>query len=68
MDAGIVECALDGIEKMPWAPSTWARNILSDGRLLRESRLRPLRFNKARLLGYAIARGQSNGSLNPEFD
>jgi AcrR family transcriptional regulator len=66
---GIVERALDGIEKMPWVPSIWVREILSEGGLLRERMLlRRLPFEKARLLGHAIARGQADGSLNAEVD
>jgi AcrR family transcriptional regulator len=64
----IVERALDGIEKMPWVPSTWVREVLNEGGLLRERMLRRLPFEKARLLGRAIARGQVDGSLNPEVD
>lgn len=64
---GIVERALDGIEKMPWAPPIWVREILNEGGLLRERMLRRLPFEKARLLGDAIVRGQRDGSLNPEI-
>ena len=33
---GIVQRLLDGIEQMPWVPSTWMREILNEGGLLRE--------------------------------
>ena len=65
---GIVERLLDGIEEMPWVPSTWMREILNEGGLLRERMLRRLPYDKVRLLGSAIAQGQASGSLNPELD
>jgi len=68
MIRAIVERAIEGIEKMPWVPSTWVREILNEGGLLRERMLHRLPFDQARLLAHAIARGQRDGSLNPEVD
>jgi TetR/AcrR family transcriptional regulator len=65
---GVVQRLLDGIEEMPWVPSTWMREILNEGGLLRERMLRRLPYDKVRLLGSAIAQGQASGSLNPELD
>jgi TetR/AcrR family transcriptional regulator len=65
---GVVQRLLDGIEEMPWVPSTWMREILNEGGLLRERMLRRLPYDKVRLLGSAIAQGQADGSLNPELD
>ena len=31
---GIVQRLLEGIERMPWVPSTWMREILNEGGLL----------------------------------
>ena len=37
---GVVERMLAGIEKMPWVPSTWMREVLNEGGLLRTRVLR----------------------------
>jgi len=65
---GIVGRMLEAIERMPWVPSMWLRDVVNEGGLLRERVQRRLPYEKARLLGSAIARGQANGSLNPELD
>ncbi len=65
---GVVQRLLDGIDEMPWVPSTWMREILNEGGLLRERMLCRLPYDKVRLLGSAIAKGQASGSLNPELD
>ena len=65
---GIVERLLDGIEEMPWIPSTWMREVLNEGGLLREKMLRRLPFEKVRSLAAAITQGQSQQSYNPDID
>lgn len=65
---GIVERLLDGIEEMPWIPSTWMREVLNEGGLLREKMLRRLPFEKIRLVAAAVAQGQSKGGYNPDVD
>lgn len=65
---GIVERLLEGIQQMPWIPSTWMREILNEGGLLRERILRRLPYDKVRILASAIAQGQANDSLNPQLD
>ena len=45
---GIVERMLAGIEHMPWVPSTWMREVLNEGGLLRSRVLRHLPFEKIR--------------------
>ncbi|MGC2109852.1 MAG: TetR/AcrR family transcriptional regulator [Candidatus Korobacteraceae bacterium] len=65
---GIVERLLDGIEQMPWIPSTWMREILNEGGLLRDRVLCRLPFEKVRMVAKAVARGQSRQGLNPELD
>jgi AcrR family transcriptional regulator len=64
----LVERLLDGIEKMPWVPPLWVREVLNEGGLLRERLVRHLPTNRVQLLGRAIARGQAEGSLNPDVD
>ena len=65
---GIVERLLEGIERMPWIPSTWMREILNEGGLLRSRVLRCLPFEKVRILAQAIAVGQAQQKLNPDLD
>ena len=65
---GIVARMLDGIEEMPWIPSTWMREVLNDGGLLREKMLRRLPFEKVQSVATAIAQGQSQRGYNTELD
>ncbi|ABF40719.1 transcriptional regulator, TetR family [Candidatus Koribacter versatilis Ellin345] len=62
---GVVGRLLEGVEKAPWLPSTWMREILNEGGALRERILERLPYEKLRILGNAIARGQKDGLLNP---
>jgi TetR/AcrR family transcriptional regulator len=59
---------LIGIERMPWIPSTWMREVLNEGGLLRTRVLRHLPLEKARMISEAITHGQAQGALNPEID
>jgi AcrR family transcriptional regulator len=68
MVCGIVGRLLIGIERNPWVPSTWMREVLNDGGLLRGRVVRRLPFEKVHLVGEAMARGQKSGSVNPEID
>ena len=54
--AGIVDRLIKGIERMPWIPSTWMREVLNDGGLLRSRVLRQLPFDKVRLVNEAVMR------------
>lgn len=65
---GIVERMLAGIERMPWIPSTWMREVLNEGGLLRSRILRQLPFEKLKILAEAVARGQANQMINPGLD
>lgn len=65
---GVVERMLAGIEQMPWIPSTWMREVLNEGGLLRSRVFRHLPFNKLKLLGKSLARGQASESINPNLD
>lgn len=65
---GIVQRLLEGIEQMPWVPSTWMREILNEGGLLRGRMLRRLPYGKVRIVSEAIARGQAGHTLNPDLD
>jgi AcrR family transcriptional regulator len=65
---GIVDRLLEGIEKMPWIPSIWLREILNEDGLLRERILRRLPYDKAHNVSRAIAAGQARKSLNSGLD
>jgi|SRR5579859_8055320 len=66
--AGIVERLLAGIEKMPWVPSTWMREVLNEGGLLRNRVLRHLPFEKVKILSQSVAKQQATGEINPDLD
>jgi AcrR family transcriptional regulator len=65
---GIVERMLAGIEKMPWVPSTWMREVLNEGGLLRGRVLRHLPFEKIGIFSRSVARAQAAGTANAEID
>ncbi|HEY1804379.1 MAG TPA: TetR/AcrR family transcriptional regulator [Terracidiphilus sp.] len=65
---GIVERMLAGIEKMPWVPSTWMREVLNEGGLLRERVLRHLPFQKIAVFSEVMARAQAVDVVNAEID
>ncbi|MGC2636122.1 MAG: TetR/AcrR family transcriptional regulator [Acidobacteriaceae bacterium] len=68
MIRGVVERMLAGIAAMPWIPSTWMREVLNEGGLLRTRMLRHLPFDKVKILASAIARGQASYAVNPDLD
>jgi AcrR family transcriptional regulator len=68
MIRGIVERMLEGIERMPWIPSTWMREVLNESGLLRSRMLRHLPFDKVKVLSEAVARGQAAEAINPDID
>lgn len=68
MMRGIVDRLLIGIERNPWVPSLWMREVLNDGGLLRSRVVRHLPFEKVRVVAEVLGRGQQAGSVNPEID
>ncbi len=68
MIRGVVQRLLSGIEKAPWVPNTWMREILNESGLLRTKVLRHIPVEKVRLVGAAIQAGQQKRSLNSELD
>ena len=66
--AGVVTRLLKGIERAPWVPSTWMREILNEGGLLRGRALRRLPYDKVGTVATAIREGQANQTLNPELN
>jgi len=68
MMRGVVERLVAGIERMPWIPSTWMREVLNEGGLLRSRVLRTLPFDKVRLVSAAVERGQAKGEIQADLD
>jgi len=66
--AGVVERLLRGIERAPWIPSTWMREILNEGGLLRGRALRRIPFDKVRIVAGAIREEQASQTLNPDLN
>jgi AcrR family transcriptional regulator len=65
---GVVERVVAGIERMPWIPSTWMREVLNEGGLLRGRVLRKLPFDKVRVVSEAVARAQAKGEIQTDLD
>ena len=65
---GVVERLVAGIERMPWIPSTWMREVLNEGGLLRSRVLRKLPFDKVRVVSGAVARAQAKGEIQADLD
>ncbi len=65
---GVVARLVAGIERMPWIPSTWMREVLNEGGLLRSRVLRKLPFDKVRVVSEAVARAQANGEFQADLD
>jgi AcrR family transcriptional regulator len=68
MLAGIVERLLQQIERAPWIPSTWMREILTEEGLLRSRIVRRLPFDKVKIVAQAVAAAQARGDLNADLD
>ena len=68
MMRGVVGRLVAGIERMPWIPSTWMREVLNEGGMLRSRVLRELPFDKVRLLSAAVARAQAKGEIQADLD
>ena len=68
MMRGVVERLVAGIERMPWIPSTWMREVLNEGGLLRSRVLRKLPFDKVRVVSEAVARAQTKGEFQADID
>jgi AcrR family transcriptional regulator len=65
---GVVGRLVAGIERMPWIPSTWMREVLNEGGLLRSRVLRKLPFDKVRVVSGAVARAQAKGEIQADLD
>lgn len=65
---GVVNRMLDGIDRMPWVPSAWMREVLNEGGLLRTRVVRCIPFEKVRIVTEAIAGEQRKHAANEDLD
>ena len=64
---GLIDRMVMASEAMPWLPSLWIREIVSEEGLLREKTLPRIPFGKLKQLGECIAAGQKRGLVNPDI-
>jgi TetR/AcrR family transcriptional regulator len=64
---GIIRRLVDAVEREPWVPNTWMREVLNESGLLRQRVLRHIPVEKVRIVGEEIRAGQHKGSLNPDL-
>ena len=65
---GIVQRLVAAIERAPWIPSTWMREVLNQGGLLRSRVLHRLPLDKTRIVSSALAQGQARGEIAAGID
>ncbi len=64
---GLIDRMAKASDSMPWLPSLWIREIVSEEGLLREKTLQRIPFGKLKKLGECIAAGQKRGLVNPDI-
>lgn len=65
---GVVTRFLDGIERLPWVPSIWIRDVLNEDGALRSRLVRHVPFDRIRIVTRAIQRQQRAHRVNPDLD
>lgn len=68
MVRGFVHRLLQGIEAMPWIPSTWIREVLNEQGLLRTRIMRHIPREKVRIFCTATGQAQQAGLANPDLE
>ena len=66
--AGFLHGAYAAVERFPWLPSLWVREVLSEGGALRELLLERIAPAIPRLLAERFARARAEGRLNSDLD
>ncbi|HEY0662266.1 MAG TPA: TetR/AcrR family transcriptional regulator [Lysobacter sp.] len=66
--AGFVRGVAEAVERHPWLPALWVREILCEGGALREMLLRDVAPQMANMLAQRFAAAQREGRLNPDLD
>jgi AcrR family transcriptional regulator len=65
---GVIERMMGCIQHNAWIPALWIREVLSEGGLLRERVIQRIPLQKLHAMAEAVARGQADGSINPEIE
>lgn len=68
MVRGVVRRLLEGIQSMPWIPSAWIREVLSERGLLRSRVMRHIPRDKVQTFCIATARAQEAQVANPDLE
>lgn len=68
MVRAFIERLLDGIQRMPWIPPVWIREVLNEGGLLRSRVLHHIPREKVRIFYETVARGQNKGTVNRDIE
>ncbi|WP_118185695.1 TetR/AcrR family transcriptional regulator [Paraburkholderia phosphatilytica] len=63
-----VERLLDVIERLPWLPALWLREVVGEGGLLRERMIQRLPFDTLHRFGARVAQAQRDGTVSPQLD
>jgi len=66
--AGFVRGMCQTIEKHPWLPPLWLREVLCEGGALREVMFTTMAPQMPQLLAAKFAKAQADGQLNPDID
>ena len=66
--AGFVRGMCQTIEKHPWLPPLWVREVLCEGGALREVMFTTMAPQVPQLLAAKFAKAQAEGQLNPDID
>lgn len=66
--AAFVRGVTDAVERHPWLPALWVREVLCEGGALRELLFHSLMPQVPRLLAARFAQAQREGHLNPDLD
>jgi AcrR family transcriptional regulator len=65
---GVVQRLLEQIQKAPWLPATWMREVLNEGGLLRNRIVKRLPFDKVQLVALALQKEQESHTANPDLE
>jgi AcrR family transcriptional regulator len=66
--AGFVCGVAEAVDRHPWLPALWVREILCEGGALREVLLQDVAPQMANMLAQRFAAAQREGRLNPDLD
>jgi TetR/AcrR family transcriptional regulator len=65
---GIVERLLDAVQRLPWLPSLWIRDVLNEGGLLRTRVMQQVPLRKVQAFVTTVRQGQRSAGINHQVD